>query len=136
MLTELQVKNLKPRNKKYMLRDSRGLYLRVDPSGRKYWILRYHENKKERQISLWPYPVLSLKNAREKCAEIQSKQAQGESPSIYKGNAPKNRKRELCRHCEACKNHNRSSIPLCNRKRIGRVRAYICFNRRIKTAKS
>ena len=48
MLTELQVKGSKPKEKKYMLRDDRGLYLRVDPSGRKYWILRYWEQKKER----------------------------------------------------------------------------------------
>lgn len=38
MLTELQVKNAKPKEKYYMLRDDRGLNLRVDPSGRKYWI--------------------------------------------------------------------------------------------------
>ena len=46
MLTELQVKNSKPKEKYYMLRDDRGLNLRVDPSGRKYWIFRYWENKK------------------------------------------------------------------------------------------
>ena len=33
MLTELQVKNAKPRNNSYMVRDDKGLYLRVDPSG-------------------------------------------------------------------------------------------------------
>ena len=41
MLSEAQVKGAKPKSKKYMLNDGRGLYLRVDPSGRKYWILRY-----------------------------------------------------------------------------------------------
>ncbi|MBQ6776492.1 MAG: DUF4102 domain-containing protein, partial [Synergistaceae bacterium] len=64
MLTELEVKNAKPRNVSYMIRDEHGLNLRVDPSGRKYWIFRYWENKKEHQISLGPYPDLSLKNAR------------------------------------------------------------------------
>ena len=34
MLTELQAKAAKSR-------DDRGLNLRVDPSGRKYWIFRY-----------------------------------------------------------------------------------------------
>lgn len=34
MLTELQVKAAKPKEKSYMLRDDKGLYLRVDPSGR------------------------------------------------------------------------------------------------------
>ncbi len=72
MLTELQVKNTKPKEKPYMLRDDRGLYLRIDPSGRKYWILRYWEQKKEHQLSLGPYPDLSLKDARLKRDEIQS----------------------------------------------------------------
>ena len=34
MLTELQVKNEKPRNTSYMVRDDKGLYLRVDTSGK------------------------------------------------------------------------------------------------------
>ena len=81
MLTELQVKNAKPKEKYYMLRDDRGLNLRVDPSGRKYWILRYWENKKEHQLSLGPYPELSLKDARLRRDEIQTQRAKGESPS-------------------------------------------------------
>ena len=72
MLTELQVKGAKPKDKPYMVRDDRGLYLRVDASGRKYWILRYWEQKKEHQISLGPYPEISLKDARLKRDEIQT----------------------------------------------------------------
>ncbi len=64
-----------------MLRDDRGLKLRVDPSGRKYWIFRYWKNKKERQLSLGPYPELSLKDARLRRDEIQTQRANGESPS-------------------------------------------------------
>ena len=80
MLTELQVKNANPRNGSYMVRDDKGLYLRVDPSGRKYWILRYWENNKEHKLSLGPYPDLSLKDARLKRDEIQTTRAKGESP--------------------------------------------------------
>ena len=64
MLTELEVKNAKPRETSYMVRDDHGLYLRIDPSGCKYWILRYWENKKEHKTSLGPYPELSFKDAR------------------------------------------------------------------------
>ncbi len=81
MLTELQVKSAKPREKSYMIRDDRGLNLRVDPSGRKYWIFRYWENKKEHQISLGPYPDLSLKDARIKRDELQTSRAKGENIS-------------------------------------------------------
>ena len=88
MLTELQIKRAKPKEKPYMLRDDRGLYLRVDASGRKYWILRYWEQKKEHQISLGPYPVLSLKDARLKRDEIQTARAKGESPLSKAGRLP------------------------------------------------
>ncbi|MBQ9628738.1 MAG: tyrosine-type recombinase/integrase, partial [Synergistaceae bacterium] len=81
MLTELQVRGAKPKEKPYMIRDDRGLYLRIDASGRKYWILRYWEQKKEHQLSLGAYPELSLKDARIKRDEIQTARAKGESPS-------------------------------------------------------
>lgn len=80
ILTELQVKTSKPRDKAYMLRDGRGLYLRIDPSGRKYWILRFWEQKREHQMSLGPYPDIGLKDARLKRDEIQTARAKGESP--------------------------------------------------------
>lgn len=80
MITDLFVKGAKPRQKSYMVRDDRGLYLRVDPSGRKYWILRYWENRREHQLSLGPYPDISLRDARLKRDEIQTARAMGESP--------------------------------------------------------
>ena len=88
MLTELQVKSAKPKDKRYMMRDDKGLYLRVDPSGNKYWILRYWEQKKEHQISLGPYPDLSLKDARIKRDEIQTARAKGETPLSTMGRYP------------------------------------------------
>ena len=88
MLTELQVKNAKPKDKRYMMRDDKGLYLRVDTSGNKYWILRYWEQKKERQISLGPYPDFSLKDARLKRDEIQTARAKGQSPLSTVGRTP------------------------------------------------
>ena len=88
MLSELQVRSAKPKEKYYMLRDDRGLYLRVDPSGRKYWILRYWENKKERQLSLGPYPDLSLKDARIKRDELQTARAKGENLSTRSEKIP------------------------------------------------
>lgn len=88
MITDIQTKSLKPRDKSYMVRDDRGLYLRVDPSGHKYWILRYWEHKKEYQISLGPYPDVSLKDARTRRDEIQSARAKGISPRAEHAPAP------------------------------------------------
>lgn len=88
MLTELQVKNAKPSERSYMVRDDKGLYLRIDPSGRKYWILRYWENNKEHKLSLGPYPEISLKDARLKRDEIQTSRAKGESPTLKSSRIP------------------------------------------------
>ncbi|MCR5347292.1 MAG: Arm DNA-binding domain-containing protein [Fretibacterium sp.] len=44
MLTELKIKQAKAKEKPYRLCDDRGLYLRVDPNGKKYWILRHSRN--------------------------------------------------------------------------------------------
>ena len=81
ILSELRVKSAKPKEKPYMVRDDRGLYLRVDPSGRKYWILRYWEAGKEHQKSLGTYPDVGLKDARVRRDEIQAARGRGESPT-------------------------------------------------------
>lgn len=78
MITDLAAKGAKPREKSYRLHDGGGLYLRVDPSGRKYWILRYWVQGKERQTSLGPYPLLSVRDAREKRDAAQKARARGE----------------------------------------------------------
>ena len=78
VLSELQVKRATPKDKKYLLNDSKGLYLRVDTSGRKYWILRYTENGRQRQLSLGVYPQTSLKEARLKRDELYLARAKGE----------------------------------------------------------
>jgi hypothetical protein len=63
-LTELMVKQAKPEEKTYMMTDGKGLALEVRPNGKKYWIVRYWTNKKERRTSLGPYPDVTLKEAR------------------------------------------------------------------------
>lgn len=81
MITDIQARSAKPKEKPYMLRDDRGLYLRITPTGRKYWILRYWELGKEHQMSLGPYPAVSVQDARRHANEIQDARARGLSPS-------------------------------------------------------
>ena len=64
-LTELKIKNLKPRDKRYLVNDGQGLYIAVMPTGEKYWYYRTWGNGKERKRSLGRYPDISLKEARE-----------------------------------------------------------------------
>lgn len=77
-ITDIAAKSARPKDKPYRLHDDRGLYLRIDSNGAKYWILRYWMNGKEHQKSLGPYPVLSLREAREKRDAIHNARARGE----------------------------------------------------------
>lgn len=77
-ITDIAAKCAKPKDKPYRLHDDRGLYLRIDPNGAKYWILRYWINGREHQKSLGPYPVLSLREAREKRDALHNARARGE----------------------------------------------------------
>ncbi|MBR1486432.1 MAG: tyrosine-type recombinase/integrase [Synergistaceae bacterium] len=88
MLSEVQIKNSKPKDKKYLLNDSKGLYLRVDPSGCKYWLMRFKESGKSHEISLGVYPEVSLKDARIKRDELQKARSRGELISIRPDKSP------------------------------------------------
>lgn len=65
-LTEIKVRQAKPKEKIYFLADDDGLSLKIEPNGRKSWSYRYSlagTNKRPR-MKLGEYPVMSLKEAR------------------------------------------------------------------------
>lgn len=65
-LTDTTVLTAKAKDKQYKLIDSAGLYLLVQPNGKKYWRLKYYFAGKEKLLSIGVYPVVSLSEAREK----------------------------------------------------------------------
>lgn len=65
MLTNTQVKNLKPENKLYRVADSNGLAIEIAVSGSKIWRYRYRFNNKATMITLGHYPSVSLLDARQ-----------------------------------------------------------------------
>lgn len=75
MLTDKQVRGLKPKDKEYIVSDddrSRGngrLVLRVRPSGTKTWEYRYFVNGRRRKRALGTYPEVSLVQARQASSE-------------------------------------------------------------------
>ena len=71
-LTDIQIKALKPQDKKYSVSDGRGLILEVRPNGAKYWIVRYWIKGKEKRKHLGSYPEMSTKEARIKAAEAKT----------------------------------------------------------------
>ena len=72
-LTDLEVKNSKPRTTKYTVAAGHGLTLLVMPDGAKYWRLRYRLGGKPRMIGVGkPYPETSLKQAQTTAAEMRA----------------------------------------------------------------
>ncbi len=83
-LTEAQIKHLKPRDKRYAVSDGRGLALEVMSTGSASWRYRYQLKGKTEKVSLGPYPLMSLKDARSKRDEFAALAFRGESPARQK----------------------------------------------------
>ncbi|WP_243366093.1 tyrosine-type recombinase/integrase [Fundidesulfovibrio soli] len=83
-LTDVAVRNAKPLDKPYRLRDERGLFLEVsagkDGKPRKWWRLRYKLRGRENMLSLGVYPDVTLKDARDRRDEARRLLAQGIDP--------------------------------------------------------
>lgn len=79
-LTDLIIKQAKPRNIRYSLCDGDGLYIEIMTSGSKIWRLRYKEDGKDKRLSLGHYPAISLSEARGKKDELKAGSLHGISP--------------------------------------------------------
>jgi len=87
VLTDTKIRNLKRKNKLYRIADSQGLTLEINPNGSKLWRHRYRFNNRATMMSLGPYPLVSLLEARQ--ARDKNKQL------LLKGINPKQIKDEL-----------------------------------------
>lgn len=87
MLTYIQINAAKPAAKAYNLRDSQGLYLRVQPNGSKLWRLNYRYLAKQKTLHLGPWPQISLAAARTRREEARRQIAEGIDPSLEKKRA-------------------------------------------------
>ena len=72
-LTELKIKQAKPKEKQYKLTDGEGMYLRIYPNGSKYWQLQYWFEGKQKVLSFGAWPEVGLTEAREKRVEARKK---------------------------------------------------------------
>ena len=86
-LTDLSIRNLKSQPVRYELPDpgSRGLYVVVQPSGRKSFAVRYRFNGAHRKLTL--QAGVSLSVARKLAADAMHELAQGRDPSEAKKEA-------------------------------------------------
>lgn len=80
-LTDVQIRNAKPKDKPYKLSDGAGLYLLVSPAGGKGWRLKYLFQGTEKLLSLGNYPEVGLQEARKKREANKQLVANGINPS-------------------------------------------------------
>ena len=78
-LTDREIRGLKPKDKIYKKCDGRGLYIFVDPSGRKYFALEYKNpaDNKIKRLNLGDFPEFSLAMAREERFKLEQKVRDG-----------------------------------------------------------
>ena len=72
-LVNSQVKEAKPQATDYKMSDGGGMYLLVKKNASKYWRFDYRFHGKRKTLAIGVYPIVSLKDAREKlrAAKIQ-----------------------------------------------------------------
>jgi hypothetical protein len=79
MLSDKAVAQAKAKETLYRIADQSGvgLSLEISPQGGKRWRFRYRHQGKPKMISLGTYPLVSLKEAREKAWEAKKEVAAG-----------------------------------------------------------
>ncbi|MBN1654692.1 MAG: tyrosine-type recombinase/integrase [Deltaproteobacteria bacterium] len=85
-LTETIIRTTLPSDKPLKLFDKAGygLFLLITPSGSKLWRLKYRFSGKEKLLALGPYPLVSLREARQKCFEARKLLLNGTDPTKAK----------------------------------------------------
>lgn len=83
-LTEAAIRTAKPGEKPYKLADEKGLFLLINPSGSKWWRLKFRVDGKEKLLSFGTYPEIGLKKARADRDDARKMLAIGIDPSQHR----------------------------------------------------
>lgn len=89
-LNDAKVKAAKPRDAAYKLTDSGQLFLHVTPAGGKHWRMNYTFGKNaagkpaQKTLTIGPYPVVSLGEAREARDAAKRILLEGRDPAVVK----------------------------------------------------
>lgn len=92
-LTAATVDKMRPTDRRQEIPDSlcTGLYLTVQPTGKKGWQVRYRHGGTHRRMTLGAYPVLSLADARARARDALAAVSEGRDPAgeVRAAKAPK-----------------------------------------------
>jgi len=87
------VDKMQPTDRRQEIPDSlcTGLYLTVQPTGKKGWQVRYRHGGVHRRMSLGGYPMLSLADARQRSRDVLAAATEGRDPAgeVRAAKAPK-----------------------------------------------
>lgn len=83
-LSDIKIRNAKPKDKPYKLADGGGLFLLVTPSGGKLWKQKYRYLGNEKQYALGAYPLIGAAEAREIRDNVKKLLANGIDPTAHK----------------------------------------------------
>lgn len=93
-LSDVKVRNAKPKDKEYKLSDGGGLYLLVTPTGGKLWRMKYSYVGKEKLLTFGAYPAVTLSDARQRREDAKKLLANSVDPGAVK-KAQKEAREEL-----------------------------------------
>jgi integrase len=93
-LTTKEIENAKPSSKPYKLADGGGLCLLISPAGAKLWRWRYRFNGTEKMMALGEYPLVTLREARERHFAARQRLAACFDPMMERKAEAETRQRE------------------------------------------
>lgn len=83
-LTDIAIRNVKPRAKPFKMADGAGMFLLITPTGGKLWRLKYRVDGREKLLAIGVYPEISLSEARKQRGTARELIALGKDPSREK----------------------------------------------------
>jgi integrase len=92
MLTDLAIRNLKPRDNAYKAADRDGMYVVVSPTGNKTFRFDYRFNGRRETLTIGRYPEVSLTQAREELIKARRQIRDGISPARTKADGKEARR--------------------------------------------
>lgn len=81
-LTDVVVRDARPRKARYELHDTTGLSLRITPKGEKSWYWRYRANGVQRRLTFGIYPRVPLATARQALEAAREAVKYGNDPAL------------------------------------------------------
>jgi integrase len=85
-LTDIQIRQAKPKDRPYRRSDGHGLFVEIRPNGSKLWRYQYRLGKKQKLYAMGHYPETTLAAAREELKEARSLVQRGIDPVYERKN--------------------------------------------------